>query len=142
MALKIILCSSCEAINRVNLDKISNMTAHCGKCQVQLNLEPLLVSITSQKLNKIIKNSELLIFVDVYANWCGPCKIYGPIFEKFSRKMWLKAEFYKLDSEKEQSFSSQYKIKEIPTTLIFNKGELIKSQSGLLNEIQLDEMML
>jgi thioredoxin 2 len=141
MSKKIILCPNCGAINRVSLDEKSGLAAHCGKCQEKLSLNPSLVSVTGTKLNKIITNSKLPVFVDVYADWCGPCKSYGPIFEKVSKQMWLQAEFYKIDSDKEQSFSSQFGVRGLPTTLIFNKGVLIKSQSGLLNETQLQGLI-
>ena len=141
MVKKIIICSDCGAINRVDLDSSSSSVAHCGKCQSKLSMNPVLQSVTASKLDKIINNAQLPVIVDVYADWCGPCKSYAPIFEKRSKAMWKQAEFYKINSEENPNFSTQYSVRGIPTTLFFNKGVLVKSQSGLLSEDQLEALI-
>ncbi len=138
MAPKLVICNHCEAINRVHLDKVKDGKFYCGKCSQEIDLRPRLFHVVAKKLDKIINASSLPVIVDVYANWCGPCKVYGPIFEEMAMRLWEEAEFFKIDSDKNPNFSARFNIRGIPATLVFKDGKLIKSQSGLLNHDQLE----
>ncbi len=138
---KIIICDSCGAINRIDTPKLSASGAVCGKCSKDLDTRAKVQSITFDKLEKIIQHSELPVFVDAYADWCGPCKMYGPTFTEFAQKNWQSAEFYKIDTEKNPMISVKYGIRGIPTTLIFKEAKLAHSQSGVLQGVHLDQML-
>lgn len=140
MSHKIIICPSCGAINKVDLEKRSG-APHCGKCQSSIALGPSLKTVSSDKLDKIIRHSKLPVVVDIYADWCGPCKMYAPVFEEVSRKNWQRAEFFKIDSEMNPEFSARYNVRGIPTTLVFQNGQLKTAQSGLLNQQQLESLI-
>lgn len=137
---KIILCD-CGAINRVDSEKLNTSTPVCGKCSRELDTSPSLKSISDTKLEKIIQNADLPVIVDAYADWCGPCKMYGPIFEGVSKQKSNEAEFFKIDTEKNAMFSVKYGIRGIPTTLVFYKGKLIKNQSGLLQKEHIEALL-
>lgn len=141
MSFKIILCQNCGAINKAKAEKTSLGVAYCGKCQTKLDISVRLLSPNVEKLDKIIKYAQLPVLIDAYADWCGPCKVYGPIFEEAAKRMWDKAEFYKLNTEKYPEFSARYNIRSIPTTLIFLKGSLVRSESGLLNQSRLESLV-
>lgn len=138
---KIILCDHCEAINRVDREKITNNIPVCGRCAKDLNTTASVKSITFDKLEKIIRHSELPVIVDAYADWCGPCKMYGPTFEQACLQMWNEAEFYKIDTEKNPMISVKYGIRGIPTTLVFNHAQLLKSQSGVLQQADIQTLV-
>lgn len=139
MKKKMIVCDSCGAINRTEIGK--DALPYCGKCQKRLKHTPRVITINNTKLQKLIKHAQLPVLVDVYADWCGPCKSYAPIFEEFSKKMWQKADFYKVNSEQDPSLSRLYNIRGVPTTLVFFEGALVKNQSGLLNNQQLSLLL-
>lgn len=137
--IKGIFCSHCQALNKCSIQQLknSNEIPTCGKCGKGLEQYKHPQHITENQFEKLTKHSDLSIIVDVYADWCGPCKMYGPIFAKVAQQNWDHFNFIKLDSEKNQSFSAKYQIRGIPATLAFKNGQLVQNQSGLMQENQL-----
>ena len=138
---KAIVCPSCQALNRVDQTAAQQKQAVCGKCGNPLSDQNYVINISENLLEKIIKHSEVPVVIDAYADWCGPCKMYGPIFEEVAKEDSPKAQFFKVDTEKNQSFAMKYGIRGIPTTLVFHKGKLVTNQSGLLQKEQLKSLL-
>lgn len=138
---KIIICQSCQAINKTDLELAKSKAPICGKCKTQLDITPKVSTVDQEKLNKIIRHAELPVFIDIFADWCGPCKMYGPIFSDFGNENWSKGEFYKLDSEKNSQFCINHSIRGIPATIIYYQSKLIKNQSGLLQKNILSSLL-
>lgn len=81
--------------------------------------------------------------IKFYANWCGPCKIYGPTFEKVKEDLQDVVNFMEINVEEdEQNLSGKYKVKGIPMTILLEGDEVKKSHSGRMNEEQLKEFIL
>lgn len=81
--------------------------------------------------------------IKFYAEWCGPCKIYGPIFERVKQDLQDIVEFKNINVEEDtENLSGEYKVKGIPHTVLLVDGKLIKSHSGRMNEEQLKEFIL
>lgn len=100
------------------------------------------MKITSEELKQKIDSGDKFI-VDLYAEWCGPCRIMGPIIEKYAEK--LKAEgsevsVYKFDIEEGREMAAELNVRSIPTLKGFADGEVRVSRSGVMQEPQLEEM--
>ena len=81
--------------------------------------------------------------IKFYANWCGPCKVYGPTFTKVRQELEGDIEFLEINVEEDpDNLSGQHKVRGIPHTVVLENGEEIKSQSGRLSEEQLKELIL
>lgn len=81
--------------------------------------------------------------IKFYADWCGPCKIYGPTFERVKQDLKDIVEFKEVNVEQdEENLSGEYKVKGIPMTVLLEDGEVKKSQSGRMGEQQLKEFIL
>ena len=78
--------------------------------------------------------------VKFWASWCGPCKRYAPIFEKFAEEN-PDIKCFSVDAEAEQKICEEYNIISIPVTLVFKGGELQKQMSGILTEEKLSELV-
>lgn len=74
-----------------------------------------------------------MIVYDVWADWCPPCKRFGPIFEKVANKF-PDIEFVKVEADEHPEFLNHYSINSIPMILIVEGGELIASHAGILSE--------
>lgn len=70
--------------------------------------------------------------VDFYANWCGPCKMFGPVFENVSNKN--DYNFIKLDVDKYSEVAREYGVMSIPTVILFENGKEVKRFTGFMNE--------
>ncbi len=76
-------------------------------------------------------NSGAPVVVDFWAEWCGPCRMLGPIIEELGNENEGKATVGKLNVDENQESAAKYGIRSIPTVLFFNKGELVEKFTGL-----------
>jgi len=79
--------------------------------------------------NKLIENEAV---VDFYATWCGPCKMFGPIFEEASKENNIN--FVKLDVDKSSNIAREYGVMSIPTIILFKNGIEVKRHTGFMSE--------
>lgn len=79
--------------------------------------------------NKLIEKEAV---VDFYATWCGPCKMFGPIFEEVANDKSIN--FIKLDVDKHSDIAREYGVMSIPTIILFKKGEEVKRFTGFMSK--------
>jgi len=88
------------------------------------------IEITAENFEDTITDNEIVL-VDFWADWCGPCKRFGPIYEKTSEE-YDGIVFAKLDTEANQELSGQLGIEGIPTLMAFREGVMVFNQAGAL----------
>lgn len=81
------------------------------------------------KFNEII-NSDTPTLVDFTASWCGPCKAMVPVLDQVKDKMGKEVRIIKIDVDKNPKVADKFKIRGVPTFILFKNGELIWRQSG------------
>lgn len=90
------------------------------------------VQITDQTFNDTITFNSIVV-LDYYANWCGPCKAYSPIFEKVAKDYIGRAVFGKVNTD-EFSFLNVHGIRSLPTTVIIKNQQVVEKINGIITE--------
>ncbi len=85
-------------------------------------------------------NDHDIVLIDFWADWCGPCKMFGPVFEKVSEEH-PDAVFAKVDTEAQQELAGSFGIRSIPTLAIFREKTLVFLQAGALPEAALRDIL-
>lgn len=81
------------------------------------------------KFQEIVK-SEIPTLVDFYATWCGPCQTMMPILDQLKEKMGDQVRILKIDVDKNIDISDKFKVRGVPTFVLFQRGEILWRQSG------------
>ena len=97
------------------------------------------INLTKENLEETINNNKMVI-VDFWAEWCGPCKSFGPTFEKVSEE-YPDIVFAKVDTEAQQELGSMFQIRSIPTVMMFKEQIFIFKEAGALPESSLKEVL-
>jgi len=97
------------------------------------------IALTMDTLESTIADNDIVL-IDFWAEWCGPCKSFGPIFEELSNKH-ADIAFAKVDTEAEQTLAAQFGIQSIPTVAAFRDQVLIFAQPGALPAESLEELI-
>ncbi len=87
------------------------------------------VEITDNNFEEII-NSDQPVLIDFWAEWCGPCKMIGPVVEELAGDFEGKAVIGKVDVDANPEVSAKFGIRSIPTLLVFKNGEVVDKQIG------------
>jgi thioredoxin 1 len=81
------------------------------------------------KFNEIVKSNTPTL-VDFYATWCGPCKMMHPVLDRLKDEMGSKVRIIKIDVDKNPDVADKFKIRGVPTFMLFKSGEVVWRQSG------------
>ncbi|MVA76600.1 thioredoxin [Auraticoccus sp. F435] len=95
--------------------------------------------LTAENFTSTITENDIVL-VDFWADWCQPCKRFGPVYEKASNAN-PDITFAKLDTEANQDVAAGLGITSIPTVMAFREGVLVFNQAGALNGAQLDQVI-
>jgi thioredoxin 1 len=97
------------------------------------------VELTAENFESTVSGGGLVL-VDFWAEWCPPCRMFGPVFEKASEKH-ADAVFGKVDTEAQQELAGSFRISSIPTLMIIRDGVVLYAQPGALPEAALEELI-
>lgn len=86
-----------------------------------------------ETFNDII-NGDKPVLVDFFATWCGPCKVLSPTVETVGKELIGQIRVLKIDVDKNEALSAQYRIQAVPTLIVFKKGEILWRTSGVMDK--------
>ncbi|RLA08673.1 MAG: thioredoxin [Gammaproteobacteria bacterium] len=97
------------------------------------------INLTQDNFTDTINNNDIVV-VDFWADWCGPCKSFAPVYEKVSQEH-KNVVFAKVDTQAQQELAGSFNIRSIPTLMVFREKTIIFQQAGALPESSLTELI-
>ncbi len=131
-------CPHCKAMNRLPTERL-NETATCGSCKQHL-LDGKPVEGTQDNFLSLLQGDKPVV-VDFWAPWCNPCVGFAPVFEDVAKERDGEVRFVKIDTEAQQELAAQYRIRSIPTIMVFKNGQLADTINGALPKGHFDQWL-
>lgn len=105
------------------------------------NKERHSVEITDDNFDEIVRDSEVPVLLDFYADWCGPCKILGPFVEELAAEYSNRAIIGKVNVDKQPQLTQKFQIKSMPTLLFIKDNVIVDGHKGILPKPNMAEIL-
>jgi thioredoxin 2 len=130
---QLIRCLSCGTTNRVPMDKVeSGLKPVCGKCKMPVPVSAKPVTVTDAIFADEVERSPLPVVLDIWSEWCGPCRMIAPVLDELASEMAVKVKVAKLNIDEIPATTHRFKVRSIPTILILKDGRQVDWIVGVL----------
>jgi len=124
-ATQIVECSNCHTKNRV--PSVAHGVPRCGKCHQPLRW---VVNATDADFATVVEAATVPVLVDIWAPWCGPCRMVSPALEQLAGEFAGRMKLVKVNADESPAVSQRFEVQAIPTLLLMERGEVIDKQVG------------
>ena len=131
MAALHIVCPHCAAINRLPPGKDA-ATGKCGACHAAL-FDSHPAAVDAAGFDKHRRNNDIAVLVDVWAPWCGPCRMMTPMFEAAAAELEPQVRLIKLNADEAPNVAAEYQVGGIPALLLFRGGRVVARSAGAMD---------
>ena len=104
------------------------------------NVESKVIAVINETFKNEVLDSNQKVVIDFYADWCGPCKVFSPIFEKVSQEL-EDVKFVRVNVDEEPELANKYMAYSIPYIVVIENGEVVNSHTGLVDEEALKQLI-
>ena len=127
-----IRCSACGAINRVPREKLEQgLEPVCGRCKTPLPIHDRPILVTATNFLVEVERSPLPVLLDMWAPWCGPCRVIAPILDQLATEMVGRIRVAKLNVDENPRTAGRFQIRGIPALLVLKAGREVDRIVGV-----------
>lgn len=120
-----ISCPHCGRVNRV--PTAAEGRPQCGNCKQPL---PWMVDAGDDDFDEVVEKATVPVVVDLWATWCGPCRMVSPALEKVATDLAGRIKLAKIDIDKNPRLAQRFEVQAVPTLLVLDHGETVARQAG------------
>ncbi|GAA2643946.1 thioredoxin TrxC [Dactylosporangium fulvum] len=121
----IVTCRQCQQRNRV--PSTASGTPVCGRCKQPL---PWIVDAGDDTFAEVVERSSTPVLVDLWATWCGPCRMVSPALEQVAGDLAGSVKLVKIDVDKAPALSRRFDVRAVPTLMVLKDGKVLARQAG------------
>lgn len=137
-AMEVVVCAACGAKNRVSVERVrGGMEAVCGRCHAPLQVgergvpgEP--VEVTDETFAAEVERSPVPVLVDLWAPWCGPCRMIAPVLDRLASEWGGRVKVAKVNVDECPMTASNFNVGSIPTLLVMAGGREVDRMMGVM----------
>jgi thioredoxin 2 len=120
-----VVCPNCQAKNRI--PTAADGVPRCGRCHEAL---PWIVDASDETFAAVVEDATIPVLVDVWAPWCGPCRMVSPALEQLAGELAGKLKLVKVNADDSPQVSGRFEVRAIPTLVLLRGGEVLAVQVG------------
>jgi thioredoxin 2 len=122
---RVVTCPNCNTKNRV--PPAADGVPRCGNCQSPL---PWVVDAGESDFADVADQATIPVLVDIWAPWCGPCRMVSPVLEQLATEYAGRLKLVKVNADEAPSLSSRFDVQAIPTLVLLDRGKVLDRQVG------------
>ena len=122
---RIVSCADCGRRNRV--PAAATGTPRCGQCRTPL---PWVVDAGDDDFAEVAERSPIPVLLDLWAPWCGPCRMVSPALEELARRFAGRVKLVKVDVDTAPELSRRFEVRSVPTLMVLDRGRVVARQAG------------
>jgi thioredoxin 2 len=122
---RVVVCQNCKTKNRVA--PVASGVPRCGRCQSPL---PWIVDATDDDFEAVADQATVPVLVDLWAPWCGPCRMVSPALEQLAGELAGRLKLVKVNADVAREVSRRFEVQAIPTLVLMDRGEVVDRQTG------------
>ncbi|MEA2203740.1 MAG: thioredoxin 2 [Blastocatellia bacterium] len=137
---KLVACAKCGATNRISAERVEG--GHepvCGRCKAPLYVAAASgpVTVTDSTFAAEVERSPVPVLVDMWAPWCGPCRMIAPMLEELAMEMASRLRIAKVNIDDNPATAARFAVRSIPTLLVMKDGKEIDRMVGVMPKVEL-----